>query len=1518
MAVSRANIQNIFPLTALQQGMLFHSLLEQTAGAYFQQVIWQIRGTIDVVAFEAAWNALVARHEALRTVFGHLGSDKPLQVVLRQQPIKVEVHDFSAIAPAQHQQAVDRCIAADREKPFDLARGPLLRVYLLQFDTQSWTAIWSHHHIVLDGWSVAIVLADWLKFYAAFCRQEAPRLDAPVSPSRYMRWLGGLDQASSERYWRTYIDGFDTATPVPETTGPRTSQQVARLDFSFDLGVDKTRHLARWASAHEATQNAAVHAIWAMLLSRYCATDDVVFGTVVSGRPPDVDDIERMVGNFVNTIPMRIRISADSTAVALLKAAHADLVEGAPHHFHPLARTQALSPLRSNLLGSLIAYENYPTDVSSGDRGAELGFTITGAQTVEFTHYPLAVQFLPGTSLRVRIICRDDRYTHQQLERLEEHFRNLVSAVVADDAVRVADIDFLGDAERRMLTDALNPLADEGVPSSVLPLFERQVSLRPNAVAVEGPGLRLSYLQLDEMSDFLAREMQANHRIERNDVVPLVADRDARTIVAMLGILKSGAAYLPLDPEHPPARLAQFIDRSQAKLVLAQAASVDRVRTAASVPVVAIERMIARSGDGGIPSRPAAVSPRDLAYVIFTSGSTGEAKGVGIEHRSLGNLVAALSEAIYFELPTDLRVGVVASFAVDASIKQVYAALCGGHTLVIADAESRRDPVALADWLLERNISVIDLTPTMLSAIVATGNLEKLCRQPRHLLLGGEPLPASLVSTVLGVGAGLEITNVYGPTECCVDTTAHRCSVGEGRVTPIGRPLKNQRVYVLDDQLRLVPFGAPGEICIGGRGVARGYLGRPDLTAEKFKADPFAPGATLYRTGDRGRWRIDGTLEFLGRYDDQVKVRGHRVELAEIEARLREHPGIAAAAILTRQEQQDSVLVACVVPREPLTVHGLRRYLSALLPEHMLPSTWFIVAALPLTPGGKVDRRALASGLEIYQRVPTGVAHVPPRSALEQRLVALWAELLSVEEVGVEDNYFALGGDSIKAITLVSRLHREGLGLVLKDLYAHPTIAELAPCLRRQDTDRRKKVVERGASLPVAPMQARRLEGLSEAPRRYNQTIILRASGALDAQAMRTALEFVVNHHEALRLAFRKDGGAWRQNGVSGGSVRLDVVNLENVTDAARELARHADGLQAAHDPAEGRLIASAIYRQCDGDRLLLSIHHFGIDAVSWNILLEDLQHAYQAIRAGGTPDLKPSTSYLDWVAVLDGEAKAHSRDGERGYWSNVMSAAVQQIPVHDARAPNLSADVAEVSFHVEAAISTALTSGANAAYRTTPEDLLIVALMRALYRESGLLRLRIAVEGNGRANDVGGLDISRSVGWFTVIHPVVIDLPVQRDIGYQIRAIKEQLRAVPDNGVGYGRLRWMSAKEPATDLAGDLPILFNYLGRIGEAASRHGFAWDDALIGSDIDGALKRLHELETSAMLIGSELRLVVRHSARRVASSKARALVEAWGREISAVVDFLVRDATPRLTPSDLTYAGISLDDLESIAS
>jgi len=1517
VSVTRQNIQNLYPLTPLQEGLLFHALLDSGTDAYFQQVVWDLVGEIDGAAVEAAWVQVVERHDVLRTVFSHQGTDRSLQIVLRRSSFAVETYDFSAMDPAEKEAAVAEAIAADRRKPFDLAHGPLLRVTLFQLTKNHWRALWSHHHILLDGWSVGIVLADWALIYQALRQGRVARLAPPIPWSRYIKWLENRQRDDGLAYWRAYVDDFATATPLPILALDSSAEDDGRRESALArLSPEKAQSLGAWAARHHTTAAVAVQALWAILLAHHSGRDEVLFGAVVSGRAPEVEGIEGMVGNFVNSIPVRLRLTPDSAIREVLAAARADSLASEPHQLTPLARIQAASPLRGELIGSLIAYENYPLDarLEGAEGWPDLGFKITGARTIERTHYPLAAQFLPGDGLHIRIIYRPDWYSAAQIEALLHHFAALVDAAVSDDGQAVGRLRLESRAERVALVEDPNraalPLPNPA--ASVVALMTAQWAAHPERLVVEGDGRSLTGQDLDRDSAALARQLKATFALGPDDRVGLLAGRDTEAILGLVAILRAGAAYVPLDPESPAERLTDLVARSGCRLVLADRANLALARDFLGVPVQEILGSVRESAGGEEADRDLPLpSPHDLAYVIHTSGSTGEPKPVAIEHHSLVNLVAGLDGLIYHALPAPRRIALLAPFVFDASVKQIFAALCGGHTLVVANADIRRDAAGLPGWFQAQRIDIADTTPTLLAAILQAGGAEGLRRQLTHLLIGGEPLSAALTNPL----AGLAIYNLYGPTECCVDATAQRAKPGATGALPIGKPLPGQRIYLLDEAWEPVPLGSPGEIVIGGLGVARGYLGRADLTAERFFDDPFVPGGRVYRTGDRGRWLADGTLVFLGRADGQIKLRGYRIEVGEIEAQLDRLPGIAGAAVLVENQSE---LAAVVVTSSAQDIAGLRRALGRVLPDYLIPTRWYGADSLPLTGNGKIDRGALAALLGQLTPLPSGGTARPAGSPLEEKLLLLWQELLGVSGIGIDDNYFALGGDSIKAITLVSRLQREGLVLVLKDLFAHPTIAELAPRLRqaapKQTGPKQAGTVEQVTQAPLTPIQARLLEGLTRPPARFNQTVLLKSAVPLDAAALEQALTAVIAHHDSLRLAFTRSAGVWSQSLVPVPVLRIETIDLRNGPD---KLTLHADGIQGELEPASGKLLAAALYRLEDGDRLLLAVHHLAIDAVSWRVLLGDLTLAYRSLRNNEPVLLPPATSYLAYA----GQLAALDLEPERAYWRALAQAGAPLWPgaADNPDIADLEIDAATIERALSPEVTAILTSDGLAIYRTNPEDLLATALLRALHRWGGIERVRLLLEGHGRDLDLAGLDLGRAIGWFTAAFPLDLTLPADRDPGYQIRSIKEQFRATPGGGAGYGLLRWMRSDGEALAPAALGAVGFNYLGQVGQAVAAEGFTWDERSTGRALDPSLPRRHELEFSALVLEGRLRLGVRYGARRQESARIEQLAEAWATEAALLAEHLSNGtATAQVTPSDLTYSAISLDELESLLS
>jgi bacitracin synthase 1 len=910
------------------------------------------------------------------------------------------------------------------------------------------------------------------------------------------------------------------------------------------------------------------------------------------------------------------------------------------------------------------------------------------------------------------------------------------------------------------------------------------------------------------------------------------------------------------------------------------------------------------------------LGPRDLAYVIHTSGSTGTPKGVMIEHGAVLNLVAGLHATIYAELPAALRVALVASPSFDASVQQIFAALLGGHELVLIDPETRRDGGALNRFLVERNIDVCDGTPTLLGAMLADPGFAEVGARLRHLIIGGEALPGALVERLAERSVQLGLTNVYGPTECCVDATAHRVLLADAAPTtvPIGRPLPGVEILILDRNGRLAPLGARGEIHIGGLGLARGYLGDPEQSAARFVPHPWLAGARVYRTGDLGRWSPDGTLEFLGRADAQVKIRGHRIELGEIEMALESCPEIDRAVVLALPGSAGLELHAFVLAAPGaaalLDASSLRAQLGRALPAYMVPAAFVLLDALPSTTSGKLDRHALVrAGGRLLGDAATFMA---PRDQLERELVASWEAALEHPGIGIDDNYFELGGDSIKVIQIVARLRQAGHAIAIRDFLRNPTIRTLAPWVRRVEAPRLELDDDREPGrAPLLPIQRRWLERMG-ASAWFNHGLFLRAREPLDRAALEAALARVIEHHEALRLRVVEDHGERWQELSPIPDVTLGQLDLRGSADPQRALIDHADELHRSLDARVGRLLAGTFVQLPDAEGLLWIVHHLAVDGISWRILVEDLGRAYEAARAGVEPTLPPATaSSLAWARAVAAWARRPELLEQAAYFG-ALEHRKPDLAAEHPHAPNRHADATTRRIELDTNATRELLGPAQRAYGTRPDELLICALARALSRWTGATRHRIALESHGRAESIG-LDVSRTVGWFTALYPVAIELPERRELGYHIKLVKETLRRVPDLGLGHGALRYLVDPKRASASPHDEPrIRFNYLGELGSAAGP--FTLEPRPIGAGVDPDSPRDVELDFVALVVDGRMAIELAHGAQRFAADSIDRLVAAIDDELRAILTHCLGRETTEVTPSDFSYSELTLDELD----
>ena len=1018
------NIEDIYPLSPMQQGMLFHALITPDAGAYIPQICLTLEGFLDHLQFKQAWEKVLIRHPVLRTAFNWEKRDKPFQIVYQQVTLPWLEHDWQNNSPDEQQQLLNNFLEKDSQQGFDLKKPPLIRLNLIQLTEKKYYLVWTQHHIILDGWSSGLVIKD---VFALYQNQD---LSHNRSYSEYIAWLNQQNQLSAQQFWQNKLKGF-TAPIDLKIDRPSNTIGLDEQEISLPL-----TSLQFFTKQHQLTLNTLIQGTFAILLSHYSGEEDIVFGATSAGRPPALIGVESMVGLFINTLPVRIQVPYQAFLIPWLKNLQTQQAETLQYEYSSLLDIQQWSDLSAGLplFESILVFENYPVDASLTQQNQNL--SISEVNSVEWTSFPLTVLVSSGTELTIKLKYQCNRFSSDTIARILNHFQTLLEEIVTNPKRRLGEIPILTQSEQHQLRVEWNDTKVDYPKNQCLhERFERQVEKIPETIAVIFEDQQLTYFELNNKANQLAHYLQSLG-VKPGDLVGICLERSLEMVIGIFGILKAGGAYVPIDPTYPIDRQSFMLTDAQVSILLTHSIIVE-TQNFSSIPkkIIYLDRdwtMIAQYSHLNPMSK---VTSEHEVYVIYTSGSTGKPKGVINTHQGLINRLVWMQET--YHLTASDRVLQKTSISFDVSVWEIFWPLLEGSCLILAKPDGQKDSAYLIELIIEQKITTLHFVPSMLKVFLDEPRI-KDCQSLQRVICSGEALSLELQNRFFSC-LDAELHNLYGPTEAAIDVTYWSCQPTSLSV-PIGKAIANTQIYILDNNAQLVSIGVTGEIHIGGDGLARGYYNRPDLTAEKFIPHPFEAGKRLYKTGDLARYLSDGTIEYLGRIDHQVKIRGFRIELGEIEAVLSEYSTVKEAIVLMQGEEENQYLVAYLLcEAKTLSVTELRHYLQEKLPYYMIPSDFVILEQFPLNLNGKLERKALPTLTQSRKN------YTEPRNATEEKIAKIWQDVLKIEKIGVYDNFFEIGGNSLLAIRINSRLCQTfKLELPLRTLFEKTTIASLA------------------------------------------------------------------------------------------------------------------------------------------------------------------------------------------------------------------------------------------------------------------------------------------------------------------------------------------------------------------------------------------------------------------------------------------------------------------------------------------
>ncbi|GIN77884.1 MULTISPECIES: lichenysin non-ribosomal peptide synthetase LicA [Bacillus] len=1480
--------RDTYPVSSAQKRLYVLQQIEGAEKSYHMPAVLQLEGKLDLKRLESAAQMLIKRHEAFRTTF-EIKDGEPVQRIWEAAELTIDVID------ADEQEAEK--LIKEFIRPFDLTKAPLFRMSIIRFTGEKHLLLVDMHHIISDGASVSVLIDEMTKLYAGEALE--PLRIQYKDFSVWQQHLLTERHKVQEEYWLKELAGELPVLTLPADYPRPSIQTFEGSRLSFALKPELVQQLRKLAKETDSTLYMVLAASYSALLSKLSGQSEVIVGSPAAGRPHT--DLNRIIGMFVNTLAIRTRPEGDKPFSAFLEEVKETTLGAFEHQDYPFEELIEKLNIQRDMS------RNPLFDAVFSMRNADLkdlsmeGITL---KPYDFAHQTAKFDLTLTAAEEDGLLVFEMEYNtalfkHESIERWRGYWVNLLEAVAENPDARLSELSLLDEAEKRRIVQNWNETR-LAVPQdkTVHELFEAQVLRTPDRGAAVYNGVKWTYKELNARANRLARLLiEKGARPEQR--IGIMVKPSLEMAAGVLAILKAGAAYVPIDPSYPAERIGYVLKDSGAELLLTETnlAAPEEF----SGETLLLDSMLSEEITKDDEVNPQAGTQSDnLAYLIYTSGTTGQPKGVMVEHQSLVNLCYWHNDA--FKVTEQDKSAKYAGFGFDASVWEMFPYWIAGAELHIIDEAIRMDITRLNQYFEENKITITFLPTQLCEQFMELDN-----QSLRVLLTGGDKLKRIAKRSYT-------LVNNYGPTENTVVATSTAIDPDEGMLS-IGKPIANTRVYVLGQNNEVQPVGVAGELCIAGRGLARGYLNKPEETAKRFTEDPFVPGERMYRTGDAVKWLEDGRLEYIGRIDQQVKIRGFRIELSEIEVQLALLSEVQEAVVTDIEDAcGNKALCGYVVANEQLDTESLARKLAQTLPEYMVPSFWVQLKELPVTANGKVDRRALPQPDVEAQTAE----YKAPLTETEQLLADIWQEVLGIDRIGITDNFFALGGDSIKGIQMASRLQQHGWKLEMKDLFQHPTIGELSAYVQAADDQPIDQNPVEG-EVTLTPIQRWFFERKFTNEHHWNQSVMLHALTGFDPETAGKALSKLIEHHDALRMVYQRNGDGIVQynRGLEETAVRPEVIRFnESGAELEAAVLKASNRIQSSIDLTEGPLLKAAIFKTDQGDHLLIVIHHLVVDGISWRILLEDFAAGYAQAEKGEPIILQDKThSFAEYAARLEEYAGSKAFAKEIGYWQEIEQAETAALPKDDEAEDKRMRHTKTAEFSLSKEETEQLMTKVHEAYNTEMNDILLTALGLALKEWTGQEDFIICLEGHGREDIIDGLNISRTVGWFTSQFPALIQMRHSGDIGYQIKQTKEELRHIPNKGIGYGIYRYLTEEgKKAKPIKHD--ISFNYLGEFTEMADSGLFTRSTLPSGDPLSPETEKPNALDIVGYIEDGILTMSIAYHSLEYKESTVAAVAASFKTYLLQLIDHCLERDGGELTPSDLGDDELTLEELDKL--